>query len=291
GSEESLNAVRWAAHEAASRNLPLRTVYAFDELYATEWRWQTEYVVATLREGAEDIINEANAVALAEEPQLPTSGEVIIGRHTSVLTKESERAALMVMGSRRLGPFRSMLGSVSSSISARAVCPVVVVRGTGDEPTHDQPVVVGVDVAEHGDRVDPEEYAHHTDHILEFAFDHAARHGLPLRAVTCWRPFPVARGGRSDYGMGVRAEGLSDRLRRLVGRWPERYPNVSVEERVREGRPVDVLVDEASNAGLLVVGARGHRPITGMLLGSVSQGVLHHAHCAVAVVHRGPSEV
>jgi nucleotide-binding universal stress UspA family protein len=48
------------------------------------------------------------------------------------------------------------------------------------------------------------------------------------------------------------------------------------------------LIDESAGAQLLVVGSRGHAGLRGMLLGSVSQAVVHRAHCPVAVIRAHP---
>jgi nucleotide-binding universal stress UspA family protein len=49
--------------------------------------------------------------------------------------------------------------------------------------------------------------------------------------------------------------------------------------------PVSTLVNLSKKADMVVVGRRGQHALTRVLLGSVSNGLLHHAHCPVAVIH------
>jgi nucleotide-binding universal stress UspA family protein len=59
---------------------------------------------------------------------------------------------------------------------------------------------------------------------------------------------------------------------------------------VREGNPADELLAVSDEVGaiVIIVGARGHRPVSPYLLGSVSTGLLHRAPVSVLVV-RGPN--
>ncbi|MCH9761338.1 MAG: universal stress protein [Actinomycetia bacterium] len=60
---------------------------------------------------------------------------------------------------------------------------------------------------------------------------------------------------------------------------------LTISERLDQGNPVSNLVNLSKNAELVVVGSRGLARVRRALLGSVSTGLLHHAHCPVAVIH------
>lgn len=62
--------------------------------------------------------------------------------------------------------------------------------------------------------------------------------------------------------------------------------DVAFETALTRGDPVPCLLREAEGAALVAVGSRGRGGFTGLLLGSVSQQVVHHAHCSVAVIGR-----
>ncbi|HWS94317.1 MAG TPA: universal stress protein [Mycobacterium sp.] len=61
--------------------------------------------------------------------------------------------------------------------------------------------------------------------------------------------------------------------------------------------PVPTLIDLSNEAYIMVVGCRGQDALQRTLLGSVSTGLIHHAHCPVAVIHDeapillGPSQL
>lgn len=68
-------------------------------------------------------------------------------------------------------------------------------------------------------------------------------------------------------------------------------PGLTVETAVREGDPRTVIVDDADewNADLIVLGSHGRTGLKRLVLGSVAQSVVAHAHCSVEVVRRRAS--
>ena len=68
------------------------------------------------------------------------------------------------------------------------------------------------------------------------------------------------------------------------------HPTVAVTPILAEGPPAAALLQAGADAGLLVVGTRGHGAFTSLLLGSVSHAVVHAAALPVAVVRGGISD-
>ena len=74
------------------------------------------------------------------------------------------------------------------------------------------------------------------------------------------------------------------RLEAELEPWREKYPDVRLLAEAVPGHPGHLLAVASQHAALVVVGSRGRGTLTETLLGSVSQAVLHHAHCPVAVL-------
>jgi nucleotide-binding universal stress UspA family protein len=61
-------------------------------------------------------------------------------------------------------------------------------------------------------------------------------------------------------------------------------PGIEVDGEFQEANPVDALLEASKQTDLLVVGSRGLGGFKGLLLGSVSQHIVEHAQCSVAII-------
>jgi nucleotide-binding universal stress UspA family protein len=276
GSARSLDAVDLAAREAALRNLLLRVVYAYLWPYVAVPPGAAPVSLSddALRHDAERIVREAVERARAAAPSVDVTGETLIGAPTPTLIDQSRTASLVVVGDRGLGGFTGLLvGSVAVQLAAHAACPVLVARGRAD-PAGD--VLVGVDGSPANEPA------------VGFAFEEAALRGTDLTALHAWtHPVRAEPGDMRPLVYNpadVEAEEERVLAEALAG-WRDKYPDVTVRRRLIRGHTRQALIDATEQAQLVVVGSRGRGGFTGLLLGSVSQAVLHHAACPVAIVH------
>ncbi|MFF7490084.1 universal stress protein [Streptomyces luteogriseus] len=283
GSASSLAAVEVAAREARLRGAGLRVVHAFV--------WPATHVPlgpsplgppeGGLRNMVDRLVTEAVERARAVAPDVETSHVVVTAEPLTVLEAQSRAAELVVVGSRGMGGFVGLLvGSTAVHLAAHGSCPVLVVR---EQPHADGPIVLGVDGSAAGQKA------------VDFAFAEAALRDAPLVALHTWTtwnaPMPAPQDPSMPYANppGALAEGEERLSSEALAGHQERHPGVPVEHKVVHGGTRESLIEASRSAQLMVVGARGRGGFAGLLLGSVSQALLHHAHCPVAVV-RGAVE-
>lgn len=200
--------------------------------------------------------------------------------HQIIREAEEWKADLVVVGSRGLTSLEEfVLGSVATNVAKHAPCPVLIAR----TPRYElHTVLIATDGSSHGSRA------------TEFAAD------LPLPAQTGFvlihvvrPPNPLvdlasigeaslydvlqkdqrARRERGELLLGMGASLLWDRGREATFQ-------------VRSGDPAAQILEAAEElrADLLVLGARGTSSIRGLVVGSVADRVLRHAHSSVLIV-------
>jgi nucleotide-binding universal stress UspA family protein len=278
GSESSLVAARFAAVEAGLRNRPLRLVYAYAWPIAHTPLAVPPYGLSekATRDEAERVVAAAVKAVGAHAGGVAVAGRAVGGAAAAVLESAAADACMMVVGSSGRGGLASLLlGSVAAGVAMHAHGPVVVVRQSPEVPPVAGPVVVGVDGSPYSEAA------------AGFAFEEAELRGLPLIVVHVWTPSagPWHADARLHSDDAAELETAEvHRVRGWVRLWQEKFPAVPVTYRLIAAHPAKALIDLSSGATLLAVGSRGHGGFAGLLLGSVSQQVLHHAHCPVAVV-------
>jgi nucleotide-binding universal stress UspA family protein len=130
-------------------------------------------------------------------------------------------------------------------------------------------IVVGVDGSENANRA------------LEWAVDEAKYRAATLHLIHSWKfppAMPLPDGGIAPADIEGVANAILGEAKALIP------ADVSVETEVANEFAARALIRASEGADLVVVGARGMGGFKGLLLGSVSQQVAHHARCPIVIV-------
>ena len=290
GSIASLHALDWAAAAAKVHHRSLRIVCSYSLPSFTAASLDGGYAAlddTAIQAGARAVLEEATQRIASSGVEVTAT--VATGDATGVLVELSHEVAVAVVGTRGRGGFADrVLGTVSSALPAHAYCPTVVVPLRGaprpasdvDEdslppisPVHR--IVVGVDGSPQAEIA------------LRAAIIEAKAWGAELIAVTgvplgqgagmlSWLPAAIDR----EQVLADVTEGLNV----VIDRALVAHPGFTVRRHVLDGSGAELLTEFSTATDLIIVGSRGRGGFAGLLLGSTSQAVLHHASCPVMVV-------
>jgi nucleotide-binding universal stress UspA family protein len=124
---------------------------------------------------------------------------------------------------------------------------------------------------------------------LAWAARYGSATGARVLALLAWH-YPGAVGGPPVEHAPEQIRGQTEAheqatLDDAIAKAYDGKPPAGVETRLAYGHAAEVLIEASKEADLLVVGSKGHRAFTGMLLGSVSLHCVTGASCPVVVVH------
>ena len=271
GSDGATAALRWGVEYAGRHELPV-TVQA-------AWTYRDQHHLDAgmrfdLDDGSDD--TERDLMAFVERALGPGTHDLrlrtVCESGVDSLVEASTDADTVVVGARGAGGFKGLLmGSVSRELLHRSHCPVAVVREAA--AATDGPIVVGVDGSPTSRRA------------LAWAHDEARSRRCQLVALHAWHigyagaVHPSGHLGRD--AVRERAAALLDRELAEADITDLAAPVVRALE---AGPAAGVLVYASGTASLMVLGSRGHRTLTGLLLGSVADQVTRHAPSPVVVV-------
>lgn len=275
GSSGGQVALEWAATRASTRRKPMLLVHAFSPDNPT-FAFGMGSDARSVRADAERLLASARARVLAVDKTLEVATVSANGFASGALVRASYDAGMVVVGAHGHGPLSmTPVGSVALQVATHAQSPVAVIRHSerGREPYGR--VIVGVDGSD-------ESLA-----ALDFGFAEAEARDAELLVLHAWQPKGSDDPTLSEHSDWPAYESAQRRMvHEAISAETERHPDVKVSQEVARAKSTKLLAQRAQSADAIVVGSRGLGGFDGLLLGSVSHGVLDHCSCPVVVMRR-----
>jgi nucleotide-binding universal stress UspA family protein len=243
--------VDWVIDRARTKQVRVRLVTAFDMLASNPLADQQLLALTRRR-----ILDAAPGTAV----------ETVLADRSIMeeLVEQSASADLLVIGSHPHHRIRSALtGSFPVGLAARSHCAIVIVPD--DWTAQEGPIVVGVS-------------ADHSSHAAAlFAAREAVEQNRLLEVVHTWEPWNAPRTRQTQVEHAGILEAAIDRI-------IAEYPGVDARSVLVESVASDGMVASTRKAHLAVLGTHRLGAVTGLLLGSTGQKVMHRAAVALCIV-------
>ena len=140
-------------------------------------------------------------------------------------------------------------------------------------------IIVGIDGSDYAQKA------------LDWAMKEAAAHRVPLTVLTvhpeaigAWGLRPISYPQDQEEQEKAR-RAAEEAVEKTISQLEPQSRPESVTVRAVSGIVAEELINASRDAGLLVVGSRGHGGFARLMIGSVSAQVSHHARCPVVIVH------
>jgi len=252
GSECGLEAVRWAAREAARRGAPLRIVHAATYLGRSDAATPSPELPR-----ARHITAQAYTVARRTEHDLTASTEVVADEPIAALLQAASAGQLVVLGSSATGaPDEMVLAPVALRVAARSPHPVTVVPRQRGNAGADRPVVAVLGIGDADDDTA----------VAEYAAAAAQRAGTRLMVLQ------TRQAGRGTSSWADDPD-----------QWRERYPDLDVEQSELPGASGGDVLTAACPSPLLVL-STGPGTLMHRSLDAPHRWLLRHCTSPMALV-------
>jgi nucleotide-binding universal stress UspA family protein len=274
GTPGSAGALRYAVSEAVRRDAPLRLVHVVPTTTPAWPGVPTGVPRSELHAVATSILDDAVDAVRELAPGLEVSRTVTAGSRSEAILEASDDARLVVVGREsQRGIDRVLVGAVTAAVAARAKCSVAVVPSFWTAGTPRGRVVAAL------------KSRFNAHEILGEAFAQASARGATLTVVTAWElPDPYLDRIEVRTHAGEWEEEGRRVIDDLAAEWHRKYPDVSLDVRVRHGRAAEVLLAASQGSDLLLLSRRHHALPPYGRLGGVAHAVLRLSEVPVVVV-------
>jgi nucleotide-binding universal stress UspA family protein len=245
---------------------PMMVPEVAEELYKT--------LEQSMREDGERLLDRVQSLLPIHAG--PSTKQLRIGSPAEVIvsTAEEQRADLIVMGARGLGPIKErLLGSVSHRILALAPCATLIVNGMVKAMKQILLPLQGLSDAEAAIRFLQQKPFHDAVEVTLLTVLPSTQPPWPVDVAAAEKLEEQALQSARDY-----IDGVAERLR-AIG---YQARGIAV-----LGTPSAMILQEATKlrSDLILMGTSGRQGITRFVLGSVSHAVLHKMPCPVLAFH------